>query len=112
MLNLLSPERARQIWANRSPFGNLECSEFERQQIKLIWNAMPGNTCFADALLRIANGKTHDMEIFLMSDQPTTCPSCGSRTEFDQDHSGRQLHTCLNASCRYSFLVDQDDDSN
>jgi len=36
------------------------------------------------------------IEIFLASDQPTTCPKCGARTEIIEDGSVSQKHLCLN----------------
>jgi len=43
------------------------------------------------------------------SDQPTTCPSCGARTEF-VDHTTWQKHTCLNEECDYQFVLEMEDD--
>lgn len=52
--------------------------------------------------------------IYLMCDQPTTCPKCGSRTNFDEfeNHEGRyqEIHYCLNLECRFSFYVEEDED--
>jgi hypothetical protein len=47
-----------------------------------------------------------------MSDQPTTCPKCGART----DMLSNMLHTtarltveeCLNPRCRYIFFMEDD----
>ena len=43
------------------------------------------------------------------NDQPTTCPKCGSRTDFleaqaQQVHTW-QVHTCLSRGCRYTFIM-------
>lgn len=45
----------------------------------------------------------------LDDEQPTTCPKCGSRTEFDELTEGRQHHTCL--GCGYEFVGEFDEDS-
>lgn len=49
-------------------------------------------------------------KVFLYSDQPTTCPKCGSRTEiiFDLSHSinQSQVHQCL--TCKSEFVMQSD----
>lgn len=52
----MSPERARAIWNTRGPFGELQLQPGEREIVQRVWIGMTGNTCFADALLKIANG--------------------------------------------------------
>lgn len=45
---------------------------------------------------------------FQRTDQPTTCPHCGARTEiiFDLSHipSRLQIHVCLSQYCLYEFV--------
>lgn len=45
--------------------------------------------------------------LFVFSDQPTTCPLCGARTEIiiDMSHTiyGSQVEECL--GCEYQFVV-------
>ena len=53
----MSPERAQSIWDARHPFGELSMTDAERMAVRKVWSGMPGNTCFADALLRIARGE-------------------------------------------------------
>ena len=53
----MSPERAQQVWDSRSPFGELSLTDAERAAVRSVWKGMPGHTCFADALLRIARGQ-------------------------------------------------------
>lgn len=53
----MSPERAQAIWDARHPFGELSMTDAERMAVRKVWSGMPGNTCFADALLRIARGE-------------------------------------------------------
>lgn len=48
-----------------------------------------------------------DMQIFLLSDQPTTCPCCGQRTDFEELAGGRQTHTCPN--CKFQFITEEDE---
>lgn len=40
--------------------------------------------------------------ILLDTDQPTTCPLCGARTDFVELSRDKQKHTCLN--CKYEFI--------
>ena len=44
-----------------------------------------------------------DIDTYLMGDQPTCCPLCGTRTGWVGD--SLQLHTCR---CGYDFLVEDD----
>lgn len=50
---------------------------------------------------------------FLAGDQPTTCPKCGTRTDFYDEISPVsnkpiQLHTCLSVICKFRFVVEFD----
>lgn len=49
------------------------------------------------------------LEIFLVSDQPTTCPKCGVRTEilkgFYTSETEEQINICLSPNCRFVFLL-------
>ena len=54
----MSPKRAQEIWDARSPFGEFSMTDAEKAEVKKVWfTSMPGHTCFADALLRIASGE-------------------------------------------------------
>lgn len=48
------------------------------------------------------------MEIFVMTEQPITCPLCGTRVEimyeFEMDALLSQLCKCPNIKCRYIFI--------
>ena len=48
-------------------------------------------------------------DIYIMGDQPTTCPLCGVRTEIIQewkeDCGTNQYHQCPPGKCRYTFMV-------
>ena len=49
-----------------------------------------------------------DHEIYLIGDQPTTCPKCGARTHFDQFEEGQemyQVHCCINPECGLAFIA-------
>lgn len=49
--------------------------------------------------------------IEILDDQPTTCPYCGARTEFDDvDIEGekQQHHRCTAKDCGYEFLAEED----
>lgn len=49
---------------------------------------------------------------FLSSDQPTTCPNCGLRTELITDlshtNSQTQIHQCPDKNCGFEFVVTSD----
>lgn len=55
----MTPERANEIrrlgsrWSNYSS----HCTAEEDAYVRLVWSAMPGSTCWFDALLRIARGE-------------------------------------------------------
>ena len=46
------------------------------------------------------------MDIYFISDQPTTCAICGTRTEWIfEEEDGFQMHICVNLDCNYIFLI-------
>ena len=51
-----------------------------------------------------------NLQTHLASDQPTTCPTCGLRTEIilDLSHTNNQtqVHKCPNISCNYEFFLE------
>jgi hypothetical protein len=47
-----------------------------------------------------------ELEIFLASDQPTTCPKCGTRTEIINDLETSQLHECASKECSFRFILE------
>jgi hypothetical protein len=51
-----------------------------------------------------------ELEIFINSDQPTTCPKCSSRTEIIVDNITSQHHKCLNIECSFEFILEFDDE--
>ena len=48
-------------------------------------------------------------DVFIMGDQPVTCPQCGTRSEilkeWEEDSNFIQDHECLNVVCGYRFLA-------
>ena len=52
------------------------------------------------------------LPIYLLGagDQPTTCPICGARTDWEdvpqEDDVNVQRHECLN--CKYEFILEED----
>lgn len=58
----MTPERAKEIWKNRTPFGQFDMTDFEIEEIKIVWKDMPGYTCFADALIRISRNECDAIE--------------------------------------------------
>ena len=55
-------------------------------------------------------------ELYTFADQPTTCPSCGTRSEIilDMQHTRdlTQVHKCLSEICQREFVMVQDDEIN
>ena len=53
-------------------------------------------------------------EVYIYSDQPTTCPICSSRTEviLDLSHTKdqTQVHRCLDSECKEEFVMQYDED--
>jgi len=43
-------------------------------------------------------------EYYIVGDQPTVCPKCGSRTEYETWVRGNQYHTCL--GCGLKFIAE------
>lgn len=45
-------------------------------------------------------------DVFIMGDQPTTCPVCGARTDIIMEHPDKsQYHQCIAEYCKYEFTV-------
>jgi hypothetical protein len=55
-------------------------------------------------------------EVYIFSDQPTTCPKCGSRSGLVLDLSltkdETQIHKCPNQKCELEFVMQYDIDFN
>ncbi len=49
----------------------------------------------------------HNLDCYVLNDQPTTCGNCGARTSFECDEYGIQMHQCLNQKCGYKFIVEE-----
>lgn len=50
----------------------------------------------------------HDKTVYILSEQPTTCPQCGTRTDFGcfiHTNAQFQIHVCLNGKCGYEFVA-------
>ena len=54
------------------------------------------------------------IEIFLMNDQPVTCPVCGARVqifiEFQIGNLSSQLCKCPNLDCQIIFIEQEDEE--
>lgn len=51
-----------------------------------------------------------DLEVFLSSDQPTTCPKCGNRTDIINEFEVSQQHKCLSKECEFQFILEFDNE--
>lgn len=52
-----------------------------------------------------------ELETFIVdSDQPTTCPKCGTRTDFKELTATTQRHECLNPKCKFTFIGENQTD--
>lgn len=53
-------------------------------------------------------------DVFIYSDQPTTCPKCQWRSEIIMDmahtNKGTEIHLCINPACHFEFIMQQDSD--
>lgn len=53
-------------------------------------------------------------EVFIYSEQPTTCPKCATRTKLILDLSHTkiqtQIHKCYNKNCNFEFILQFDED--
>jgi hypothetical protein len=50
---------------------------------------------------------------WLLTDQPTTCPYCGCRTEWyeiEYENDNVQIHYCLNENCGFVFAAVEDEE--
>lgn len=51
-------------------------------------------------------------EVYIFTDQPTTCPKCSSRTEITLDlfktPEQTQHHKCLLENCSFEFVIQKD----
>lgn len=52
------------------------------------------------------------LEVFTFTDQPTTCPKCGSRTKITLDlfnsSEKTQYHQCLSNECDFKFIIEDE----
>ena len=55
-------------------------------------------------------------EIFIYSDQATTCPYCGANSEIILNLSHTmdqtQIHKCMNLKCEQEFVMQHDEEFN
>ena len=56
------------------------------------------------------------LQVYLMGDQPTTCPKCGARVNEEpieqEDGSYVARAECLDFACQFTFIVEEDNDTN
>ena len=55
-------------------------------------------------------------EVYIYSDQPTSCPQCGTRSKIilDLAHTNdkTEIHLCTDTNCNYEFIMQYDEDFN
>lgn len=53
-------------------------------------------------------------EVYIHSDQPTTCPKCGTRSEivlnFSHTKNQTEIYLCTKEKCEYQFIMQYDED--
>ncbi|MCC6186246.1 MAG: hypothetical protein IT256_03750 [Chitinophagaceae bacterium] len=53
-------------------------------------------------------------EAYIYSDQPTTCPLCGTRSQvilnLSHTKDKTEVHKCLQSNCGYEFVMQHDQD--
>lgn len=87
--------------------------EFESVEIVDIDASKSQKTSINDLIVLLR--KMSKFDIFLMGDQPTTCPFCGARTAVIFETFKKyplQLHDCLDKNCRSRFIQADDYDFN
>lgn len=60
-------------------------------------------------MLKNIDINNHNLDIYILSDHPTTCGICGVRTDFNNIDDKTQLHHCLNPECGYTFITEEDE---
>ena len=62
--------------------------------------------------MELFNNEMTYFDIYLFTDQPTTCPKCGNRTEIlidFYDHLYKtQLYECMTINYGFQFLIEED----
>ncbi len=53
--------------------------------------------------------KKNASDIYIMGDQPTTCPICGLRTDISSESNQFQLHHCPSRKCGFRFLMKENE---
>lgn len=61
-------------------------------------------------MLKTMGINNHNLDIYILNDQPTTCGICGSSTDFEDITDTSQFHECLNPYCGYQFLAEIDEE--
>jgi hypothetical protein len=53
-------------------------------------------------------------EVYIFSDQPTTCPKCSARKnilmDFSHTKDQTEIHQCLDQNCKYEFVMQYDEE--
>ena len=53
-------------------------------------------------------------EVYIYTDQPTTCPQCGTRSEIflnlSHTRDKTEVHLCPQKNCGYEFVMQCDDE--
>lgn len=58
-------------------------------------------------MLKTIDINVDDFDCYILNEQPTSCGLCGARTDFEEVAEKLQLHVCLNAACKYKFIVEK-----
>lgn len=91
----------RSMGENPAPVKDYKGGENEHKSMKKMHEAISDLSSWLGSDLNLLEG---DLPVHgLDSDQPSTCPKCGTRTDFEDHDSGKQHHKCPNPKCGYEF---------
>lgn len=54
-------------------------------------------------------GMKEELPLYGQGEETTTCPKCGSRTDFIE-RGKEQVHWCLNEECKFKFRTEPDEE--
>ena len=100
----------RNMGENPAPVKDFKGGENEHRSMRKMHEAISELENWLGSDLHLLEGDDSLLSLHgLDSDQPTTCPKCGNRTDFSDNPDGSQKHKCLNKRCGYEFRGEFDE---